>query len=747
MLTQFKNMKIRMKILIIFVVMLVFVDIISLFGIKQVDDTNALLQNTNAKLIAPISYIYDVDTAYTEVRLSILRGLILGEDSTLKERQTAVTNYENAKTNYNEKIQAADNYVHSVGGNDKVIEQLSDLYNNEYLPVADEVMQDVLNANLDDTAKLVAELKSISDEVQGLTRNYIVNGTTESSKTIKEIRVSSEMSTLITIILLLVANVFLTIIIIGLFKNIKHSFNDVVVQFDYVAKGDFSQLQRSNGSDEISELNNKFVDFIEIIKMIIDDLKLFGEETAKGKVSYTIDETQYEGDYKDVVHTVNVAVENIIRDVKEFIEGVNQVGAGNFDYQISQFLGEKQLMNNSLNKLKENLNIVNNEIDVIVKGLASGDVSVAADVTKADGEWSEMLKGLNAIVDSVDEPISEALSVLVELEKGNLSARMNGNYEGAFGQIKDSINSSMSKIEGYINVIDRALDEVKNNDLSGGITERFDGDFVSLKLAINKIVEKMNEVFKEFLLAAGEVAVGAQQISNNSISLADGSTEQVKSLNALSKSVDAVSESSNNNAENALKANKISEKSKENAIKGDEQMKQMLVSMEEISQSSGEIFNIIKVIEDIAFQTNLLALNAAVEAARAGAHGKGFSVVAEEVRTLAARSSEAAKGTTELIKTSISRVEQGSELAKNTAQALDQIVENVTEIATLVENISESSSEQFRAVSHINGEIKTVENVVANISAVSEEGVSTAEELSSQSVILKELIATFKLKN
>ncbi len=746
MIKQLKNMKLRLKILIVFVIMLIFVDFVSLFGINQVNETNELLKNTNASTIAPISYVFDVDSAYTEVRLSILRGLILGDESTKQQKQDAVANYEKAKANYESKLDILVTYLDSINANTDLVDHLSNLYENQYLPVSDKIMTYILNGEHEKGEQLIPELTAVSNEVQSVTREYILNGTTNSSETIKEIRVSSEQSTTMTLILLIVGNLFMIIVCISLFKLIKYSFSEVTEQFGHVAKGDFSKLSRSNNTDEISVLNNNFVDFVDVIKIIIDELRVFGEETAKGNITYKINEDKFEGDYKDVVKTVNLAMKGIVVDVQEFMNGINEVGAGNFDFEIRQFMGDKALMNKALDNLKNNLNVVNNEINTIVEGLAQGNVNVVADISKAEGEWKEMLKDLNAIVDSINDPIAEALDVLVEMEKGNLSARMNGEYNGIFGQIKESINSSMGKIQEYISVIDRALEEVKDNNLSSGITERFDGDFVSLKLAINKIIERLNGVFKEFLVAAGEVAVGAQQISNHSISLADGAAEQVSSLSTLSRGVDAVRESSNNNAENAMRANKISEVSKYNAIKGDGQMKQMLVSMNEISQSSGEIFNIIKVIEDIAFQTNLLALNAAVEAARAGAHGKGFSVVAEEVRTLAARSSQAAKETTELIKTSISRVEQGSELAKNTASALDEIVANVSEIATLIEHISDSSSEQFKAVSRINEEIKTVENVVTNISAVSEEGVSTAEELSSQSVILKELLATFKLK-
>ncbi len=743
---MYRNMKIRSKILLIFIVIIVFVDFISFFGLKEIQNTNSDLKQANQSLITPIGYIYDVDAAYTEIRLCVLRALTIGDDSTLQEKQNRAANYEAAKDNYLKEIEKLREYLVSVDADVEAVDTMLNLYEKEYLPVSDKVIAFVVDSQHDEGQALLPELTKVSEKVQQITRDYIANGTQQSSETIKHIRTTSESMTVMILVLLFVANVIMLLICLALFREIKTKFSDVITQFGFVAQGDFSQLSRSDGTDEISELNNKFVDFVDVIKEIIDDLRIFGEETAAGNMTYKIVEEKYEGDYKEVITTVNFAMKNIVIDVRDFLEGVNQVGSGQFDYQVKEFAGQKRSMNVALDKLKENLNYVNNEINIIVEGLAKGDMNVSVDDSKAEGAWQEMLQGLNNIVNNVNDPISDALNVLVEMEQGNLSARMNGEYSGIFNQIKQTLNNSMTKIEGYINVIDKALNQVKNNDLSGGITEMFDGDFVSLKLAINKIIEKLNDVFREFLIAAGEVSIGAQQIANNSISLADGATDQVTALNLLTRGVDNVSESSHNNAENAIKANEISEISKQNAIKGDEQMKQMLVSMNEISESSGEISNIIKVIEDIAFQTNLLALNAAVEAARAGNHGKGFAVVAEEVRTLAARSSEAAKETTELIKTSISRVEQGSELAKDTAFALDEIVANVSEIASLIENISTSSSEQSKAVSKINEEIKTVENVVVNTSAVSQEGVSTAEELSSQSVVLRELIATFKLK-
>jgi methyl-accepting chemotaxis protein len=167
--------------------------------------------------------------------------------------------------------------------------------------------------------------------------------------------------------------------------------------------------------------------------------------------------------------------------------------------------------------------------------------------------------------------------------------------------------------------------------------------------------------------------------------------------------------------------------------------------MAEINQSSENISSIIKVIEDIAFQTNILALNAAVEAARAGAHGKGFSVVAQEVKNLAQKSAAAAKETAALIEGSIHNVNAGLVITDETAKMLESLLVSSEKTAELIGRINEASSEQALAIEQINEGIAQVSRVVQNVAATSEESAAASEELAAHAEELKKMVGIFKL--
>jgi len=298
-----------------------------------------------------------------------------------------------------------------------------------------------------------------------------------------------------------------------------------------------------------------------------------------------------------------------------------------------------------------------------------------------------------------------------------------------------------------IGEISEVLEKMSEGNLDIEPLQDYEGDFGRISESINMIITALNELIGEISKASEQVAAGSKQVSEGSMHLSQGATEQASSIEELSSGMAEMSSRIKMNAANAAQANQIALEAKENAVKGNMRMKDMLKSMEDINEASGNISKIIKVIDDIAFQTNILALNAAVEAARAGQHGKGFAVVAEEVRNLAARSADAANETTEFIEATVKKVDMGTKIANETAASLLSIVESSARVAELVEEIADASTQQAGGISQINIGIDQVSQVVQTNSATAEESAAASEELMTQAQLLNDNVSRFQLRN
>lgn len=348
---------------------------------------------------------------------------------------------------------------------------------------------------------------------------------------------------------------------------------------------------------------------------------------------------------------------------------------------------------------------------------------------------------------SISRPIREIETAMKYMAQGSFDHPVKYNGKDEIGSLADSFRSISGSISDVVHDLDYLIGEVSqgNFNVESSNQDIYVGDFSSIHTSILRMKTSLSDTLRKIKNVADQVAGGADQVANGSQVLAQGATEQAASVEELASTIDDVSRQITDMADNANNANQQVIEAQNCLNDSNQNMREMIAAMGEISSRSNDISKIIKTIEDIAFQTNILALNAAVEAARAGSAGKGFAVVADEVRNLASKSAEAATNTTSLIESTITAVKHGSDMANRTAESMTRAVDSTNQAVSYVSEISETAKNEAVSISEISQGVDQISSVVQTNSATAQESAAASEELSSQSQILETLIGQFSL--
>ncbi len=527
---------------------------------------------------------------------------------------------------------------------------------------------------------------------------------------------------------------------------------------EQISNGTIPEPITAKYQGDFENVKNSLNRCIGAINALIADANMLSDSAVNGRLEARADASKHSGDFRRIIEGVNATLDSLIGRLNTAADFIAKVASGdNLSKIDEQYKGDYESLKNNINTAVDILYGLLSEVGKMTEASANGDLSVRANTDSYNGAWRALLSGMNDTLSSVVVPINEASDVLDKLASNNLTARMQGEYRGDLAKIKDSVNTAMDNLEMTMSEVASAADSVADTSKSLSSTAAGLGQ-ASMQIA--QTVDQVASGSQEQTRVVQESTTSMEQLSRAIAEVASGAQSQAQMVDRTAALTQEITKSINVVAESAQKVAEAGREVSIVATAGGEQVTQSGVGMlrikdatdkvgtmvKKLGDSSNQIGAIVETISDIAEQTNLLALNAAIEAARAGEHGKGFAVVADEVRKLAERSAKATGEISELIGSmqdvignAVSAMELGSrevtggtELASKAGDALKSIQEAVNGIVRRIDEVASSAVQMAKSSAEVITSVESVSAVTEETTASTEEMAAFSNEVSKQ---------------